>query len=50
MDACNFTKKDTPAQVFSCELCEISKNTNFTEHLQTTIASIKQHPSHKILA
>ena len=24
------------AQVFSCEFCEISKNTFFTEHLQTT--------------
>ena len=23
-------------QVFSCELCEISKNTFFTEHLGTT--------------
>ena len=27
--ACNFTKKDTLAQVFSCEFCEISKNTFF---------------------
>ena len=25
--ACNFIKKETLAQVFSCELCEISKNT-----------------------
>ena len=25
--ACNFNKKDTLAQVFSCEFCEISKNT-----------------------
>ena len=24
---CNFIKKDTLAQVFSCEFCEISKNT-----------------------
>ena len=24
--ACNFTKKETLAQVFSCEFCEISKN------------------------
>ena len=24
---CNFTKKETLAQVFSCEFCEISKNT-----------------------
>ena len=25
-DACNFIKKETLAQVFSCEFCEISKN------------------------
>ena len=29
-------KKETPAQVFSCEFCEISRNTFFTEHLWTT--------------
>ena len=27
VSACNFTKKETLAQVFSCEFCEISKNT-----------------------
>ena len=27
--ACNFIKKETLAQVFSFELCEISKNTFF---------------------
>ena len=32
--ACNFIKKETLAQVFSCEFCEISKNTFFTEHLR----------------
>ena len=25
--ACNFIKKETVAQVFSCEFCEIAKNT-----------------------
>ena len=25
--ACNFTKKETLAQMFSCEFCEISKST-----------------------
>ena len=30
---CNFIKKETLAQVFSCEFCEISKNTFFTEHI-----------------
>ena len=29
-------KKETLAQVFSCEFCEISKNTFFTEHLWAT--------------
>ena len=38
--ACNFIKKETLAQVFSCEFCEIFKNTIFTEHLRTT-ASVK---------
>ena len=28
-------KKETLAQVFSCEFCEIYKNTLFTEHLWT---------------
>ena len=37
----NFIKKETLAQVFSCELCEFLKNTFFTEHLWTT-ASEKQ--------
>ena len=27
--ACNFIKKETLAQVFSCEFCEIYKNTFF---------------------
>ena len=36
----NFIKKETLAQVFSSEFCEISKNTFFTEHLRTT-ASVK---------
>ena len=31
--ACNFIEKETLAQVFSCEFCEISKNTFFIEQL-----------------
>ena len=27
--ACNFIKKKTPAQVFSCKFCEMFKNTFF---------------------
>ena len=34
--ACNFIKKETLTQVFSCEFCETSKNTFFTEHLWAT--------------
>ena len=32
----NFSKKGTLAQVFSCEFCEISKNTFSVEHLWVT--------------
>ena len=32
--ACNFIRKETPTQVFSCEYCEVFKNTSFEEHLQ----------------
>ena len=35
-EACNYIKKETLAQVFSCEFCEICKNIFFTEHLWTT--------------
>ena len=28
-EACNFTKKETLAQMFSCEFCEISKKNFF---------------------
>ena len=34
--ACNFIKKESLAQVFSCEFCEFFKNTFFTEHLRVT--------------
>ena len=34
--ACNF---GTLAKVLSCEFCEISKNTFFTEHLWTTASA-----------
>ena len=38
---CNFLKKESLAQVFSCEFCEISKNTFYTEHLQTTAPRLR---------
>ena len=34
--AYNFIKIETLAQVFSCEFCEISKNTFFTEYVWAT--------------
>ena len=37
--ACNFIKKEILAQVFSCEFCDISKNTFFIEHLQATASA-----------
>ena len=37
--ACNFFKKETLAQVFSCEFCEISKNT-FLQRTPLVAASI----------
>ena len=36
--ACNFIKKETLAQVFSCEFCEISKNT-FLQNTSTRLLS-----------
>ena len=34
--AATLLKKEALTQVFSCEFCEISKNTLFTEHMRTT--------------
>ena len=38
--ACNFIKKETLAQVSSCEFCEISKN-NFSHRTPLVAASVK---------
>ena len=35
-EACDFIKKQTLTQVFSCEFCKNFKNIVFTEHLQVT--------------
>ena len=47
-------KKETLAQVFSCEFCEISKNTFFTEHRWATASALSiklplWHPGQNIL-
>ena len=39
-EACNFIKKESLAQVFSCEFYEILKNTFSTEHLRAIASSI----------
>ena len=36
----NFTRKETPAQVFSYEFFEIFENTSFKEHFQSTASFI----------
>ena len=36
-----FIKKETLAQVFSCQFCEISKNIFFTEHILWLLKSLK---------
>ena len=37
--ACDFIKKETLAKLFSCEFCEVSKSTFFTEHLPVTASN-----------
>ena len=39
--ACNFVKKETLAQLFSCEFSEIFKNTFYTERLWATASPVK---------
>ena len=36
LKACNFIKNRLPTQVFSCQICQIFKNTYLEEHLRTT--------------
>ena len=45
---CNFIKKETHAQVFSCEFCEIFKNTFFREHLQETASEHNSYTHHNV--
>ena len=43
--ACNFIKKEILTPVLSCQFCEISKNTVFTEHLRVAASEhfIERH-------
>ena len=36
VSACNFIKRESLAQVFSCEFCKISKNSFFIKHFRAT--------------
>ena len=42
LQACNFIKKDTLAQVFSCEFSVVSKNIFFTEYLRATASASRK--------
>ena len=41
LQACNFTRKETPTQVFSCEFCEIFRNIFFLEHLRWLLLNLR---------
>ena len=45
------TKTEAPAQVFSCEFCNIFKNTYFVEHLQMAVTEMTRYflQRHQIL-
>ena len=47
-EACNFTKKETLAQMFSREFCENSEDTFFTEHLRATVSAYTQKEIQKL--
>ena len=49
MKACNFIEKETLAQLFSREFCEISKNVFFIEHIGETTSESKKDTSSRIL-
>ena len=45
--ACNFIKKETLVQVFSCEFCEISKNIFFHRTPPVAASSLSKYGSQK---
>ena len=48
--AYNFIKKETMIKAFSCEFCEISKNTFFAEQLWTTTSTFHRFLYAKVVA
>ena len=45
--ACNFIKKETLAQMFSCEFCEISNNTVFYRAPPVAASVVRRNTKHK---
>ena len=43
-ETCKVIKKEILALVFSCDLCKISKNTFFTEHVWATASISVSNP------
>ena len=43
--ACNFIQKETQSQVLPCKICDIFKNTFFTEHLELFVQNTLQIPT-----
>ena len=39
--ACNIYKKETLAQLFSCEFCKTFRNTFFTEYIWKTLLDLR---------
>ena len=46
---CSLFKKETLLEVFSCEFCEIFKNTVFTEHIGAITSAISNHSNKTIV-
>ena len=44
LKASNFIKKETLTQTFSCDICEIFKNTYFQKYLLTTVSDFPNPP------
>ena len=45
-ESLQISQKEAPTQVFSCEICEIFKNTYFEEHVRTP-SSVSESPFQK---
>ena len=50
VEACNFIKKETLAQVLTYKSCEIFKNTFFTEHIWVTTSEGRHNPDSSFIS